>query len=261
MPVATTPSERFRVEADMLRPLAAYAERLARGATVMFEVPSTAGVPDVVLLVLDEAVRQERAASAPLVEPVDLRIMMTASAARGGLERCWSEGELADLARVSEAHLRRVVLPRLSDGGHLQVSGRGWQLLHRYRSLARRVVTVEAKLRDWRGAVGQAARHAAVADRAWVALDGATIAPARNHESWFTTYGVGLLSVSSNGGVKKVIAPAGGRVRRAGRELLVERSVALLRAGRTAGEIPVVFGERLLATRGADPRLQGALAG
>lgn len=244
----------------MLQPLAAYAERLARGATVMFEVPSSAGVPDVVLLVLDEEVCKERAARAPIVEPVDLRIMISVSSARGGLERCWSESELADRARVSQAHLRRSVLPRLADGGHFATAGRGWRLVHRYRSLARRVVTVEAKLRDWRGAVGQAARHAAVADRAWVALDSATIAPARNHETWFTTYGVGLLSVSSGGSVKKLITPAGRRTRQAGRELLVERSVALLREGRTSGDIPLVFGERLLASRGADPRLQGVWA-
>ncbi len=244
----------------MLQPLAAYAERLARGATVMFEVPTTAGVPDVILLVIDEEACKERAVSTPLVEQVDLRIMIGASAARGSLERCWSERELADLALISEAHLKRTVLPRLSDGGHLAPVGGGWRLVRRYRSLARRVVTIEAKLRDWRGAVGQAARHAAVADRAWVALDSATITPARSHESWFTTYGVGLLSVSSEGGVKKIFTPAGGRARRVGRELLVERSVALLRDGRISGEIPLVFGERLLASRGADPRLQGVWA-
>ena len=248
---------RFRMEADMLRPLAAAAGVLARNAIVMFEVASTAGVPDVVLLVLDHGALDSRRGTSPLLEPVDVRLMVSTSSVRNPLGRVWSAEDLVQHSGVSVPHLRRTVLPRLVSGGHLAEFNGAWRLAYRYRSMAKRVITIEAKLRDWRGAVGQASRHASVADAAWVALDQPSTGAALENPHWFTTYGVGLLSVSTGGQVKKLIAPGPNRARQPGRELLVERAVALHQEGRHSGEIPRVFGVTLLATTGVDPRLTG----
>ena len=241
----------------MLGPLAASARVLARNAIVMFEVASTAGVPDVVLLVLDRGALESRKGTSSLVEPVDVRLMVSASNVRNSLGRAWTADELVEHSGVSVAHLRRTVLPRLVSGGHLTKIDDAWRLAYRYRSMAKRVVTIEAKLRDWRGAVGQASRHTSVADAAWVALDQLSTRVALDNPHWFTTYGVGLLSVSTSGEVKKLIAPGPNRARQPGRELLVERAVALHQKGRHSGDIPRVFGVTLLATTGADPRLTG----
>lgn len=249
---------RFRAEADMLQPLSDAAGQLLRNPTVLFEVPCSAGIPDIVLLALDRAAMGERAGTTPLWDPVDVRLMVSVSNVRNALGRAWTADELAEHAGVSSSYLRRSILPRLTTGGHLHEHGGRLSLNYRHRSLAKRVVTVEAKLRDWRGAVGQASRHTAVADAAWVALDRASARMATQSPHWFTTYGVGLLSVGTDGAIEKNIAPRPGRARQPSRELLVERAVALHQEGKHSGDIHRVFGATLLATTGDDPRLVGA---
>lgn len=253
-------SNRFRAEADMLEPLSHAAGCLLERSIVLFEVPCAAGVPDMVLLELDKSTESERYGTSPLLDPVDVRLMVAVSCAKNALARAWRIEELAELVGVSSAHMRRRIIPRLIDGGHLCQEDGSLSLRYRYRSLATRVVTVEAKLRNWRDAVGQAARHTAVADASWVALEEATTRAAAESPHWFTTYGLGLLSVATDGVVKKVFAPGHGRSKTASRELLVERAIALHQDGKRSGEIPRVFGTRLTATTGVDPRLVGAAA-
>ncbi|RZL75094.1 MAG: BadM/Rrf2 family transcriptional regulator [Rhodococcus sp. (in: high G+C Gram-positive bacteria)] len=253
-------SDRFRVEADMLAPLAGSAAvfSIAR-SLAMFEVPCSAGVPDVVFLRIDQKSLRERAGRSPLTELIDVRVMLATSRGRGVARRWWTADEIASRLGVTAPHLRRTVLPRMVAGGHLESAerGEGWRASYRFRSLARRVVTVEAKLRDWRGGVAQASRHAAVADAAWLAIDAASASAAIDNPRWFSTYGVGLATVSRTRSVEALIAPSETRVREAERELLVERSLALYQAGRVSGDVPRVFGQYLLASTGDDPRLAG----
>ncbi|MEU2089756.1 hypothetical protein [Nocardia beijingensis] len=251
---------RFRAEADMLQPLIDAAPSFGRRSTVLFEVPCTAGVPDIVLLELDDRAMRARVGAAPLEDSIDVRVMVITAQVRNPTATIWTADRLAELAGVTSAHLRRTVLPRLAGGGHLREVAQGWQPTHRYRSLARRVVTIEAKLRDWRGAVAQAARHTAVADAAWVALDEASAAAAQRNSDWFSAYGVGLATVCVDGTVTHQIKPGVSRTGRFRfeREFLVERSVALHQAGRVSGELPCVFGRTLVATTGSDPRLVSA---
>jgi hypothetical protein len=252
---------RFRVEADMLEPLAAAAPALARNPLVFFEVPSSAGVPDIVLLEIDKAAVAGRSGAAPLVEAIDIRLMLAVACGRTPTKHFRGIDELSILAGVGSAHLRRTVLPRLVEDGHLLADGDCWAPRYRFRSLAKRIVTVEAKLRDWRGAIAQASRHTAAADAAWVALDVRAVAPAVKNAEWFSTYGVGLLAVSTSGSVERLIQPAGRSPRKHERELLAERTFALHLSGRASGPMPRVFGNVLLASTGADPRLVGAAVG
>lgn len=244
----------------MLEPLAAAAPDLARNPLVFFEVPSSAGVPDIVLLELDRAAVVGRSGAAPLVEAIDVRLMLAVAAGRTPTTRFRSVDELSILAGAGSAHLRRTVLPRLMEDGHLVADGDCWAPRYRFRSLAKRIVTVEAKLRDWRGAIAQASRHTAAADAAWVALDVRSISPAVKNAEWFSTYGIGLLSVARSGSVERLILPAVPKPRRHERELLAERTFALHLSGRASGPLPRVFGNVLLASTGADPRLVGAAA-
>jgi hypothetical protein len=257
-PLVLQRSSRFRAEADMLEPLAASAATFATRASVLFEVPCTAGIPDIVLLQLDEKAVAERVGTEPLSEPVDVRLILAMAAVRNPTSRSWTVDDLALGAGVSAAHLRRHVLPRLIETGHVVAGEGGWSPAYRFRSLARRIVTIEAKLRDWRGGVAQASRHTAVADRAWVAIDARSAGTAASHPEWFTMYGVGLVAVSSNGTVEALIAPGSSRTRQPGRELLAERAAALHLSGQVSGPLPRVFGQMLIASTGADPRLAGA---
>jgi hypothetical protein len=249
---------RFNVEADMLAPLASAAGMFARNPLVLFEIPCNAGVPDIVLLELDKAAVTSRRGAEPLTEPADVRVMLAMASVRTPTKRSWTLEELSNGVGSSTAQLRRTVLPRLIGSGHITADGNRWTPTYRFRSLARRIVTIEAKLRDWRSGVAQASRHTAVADAAWVALEACTVDTAAKHPEWFSTYGVGLLSVSSSGQVEHVIAPSGPSPRQPDRELLVERAVALHRAGKVSGPLPMVFGNVLVASTGADPRLVGA---
>jgi hypothetical protein len=241
----------------MLAPLALHAGQFLPSAYVLFEVACSAGVPDLVLLDLDEQAVAARADTAMLVEPVDVRVMLSLQASPAVPVR---PGDLADSVLVSTDYLRRRVLPRLVAGGHIEDVEGEWRARYHFRSLARRVVTVEAKLRDWRGGLGQATRHTAVADEAWLILDADACQPAASRSDWFTTYGVGLGSLSSEGELTQLVQPTVNRSRQPHRELLVERAVGLHLRGEVSGPLPRVFGNVLVASTGDDPRLRGAAA-
>lgn len=250
---------RFRAEADMLAHLAE-SGAFNRRMVTLFEVPCTAGVPDVVFVQFDEAAIAERAQRSTLTDLAEVRVMVAATYGRSWAKRQWTAVDLAEEVGLTPTHLRRSVLPRLTAGGHLEKVGAAWKATYRFRSVAKRIITIEAKLRDWKGAVAQASRHRSVADAAWVALDAATARTAVNNQHWFSTYGVGLATVSSEGAVAQLVKPGAARPRHVERELLAERAAGLHLAGRVSGDIPCVFGQTLLATTGADPRLAGASA-
>lgn len=245
---------RFLCEADMLSPLADQSGAFLAGAVVLFEVACTAGVPDLVLLELDHDAINERRGAAPLGHPVDVRALL---ALQSSPQVPMPATAIGEWAQVSAEHLRRTVLPRLVDGGHAVAVDGGWLGSYPFRSLARRVVTVEAKLRDWRSGLAQASRHAVVADEAWLVVDVRAITPARARLAAFAQFDVGLASLSREGLLDRVSTPHVNRSRQPGRELLVERAVALHLSGCNSGELPRVFGNVLVATE-ADPRLAGA---
>lgn len=249
---AAEADDRFRLEADMLAPLAVQSDQLLPDAVVFFEVACTAGVPDLVLLDIDADAVASRVDTTTLAEPIDVRVILAVQ--RSQLQPM-TIADLSKVTRVSTAHLRRTVLPRLADGGHIASAGDGWRSLYRWQSLARRVVTIEAKLRDWRRGLAQATRHTAVADEAWLVLDSKAARSALSHASWFATYGVGLAALSVHGELTTLLRPGVNRSRAPDRELLVERAIDLRRNGSTSGPVPRVFGTWQVATRGADPRL------
>lgn len=244
----------------MLRPLGQSHDVFAgTGAVVKYEVPCSAGVPDVVFLRLDRRAMKRREGTSSLLDLSDIRVMLQVSQRQRGNPRWWTSSEISSSLSLTVTHLRRTVLPRLEIGGHVEINDRGEvRATYRYTSQASNVVTVEAKLRDWRGAIGQASRHAAVADSAWVAIDNVSSGRAFENRKWFQAYGIGLASVSRDGDVRALIAPSPGQVRRAERELLVERAIALHLAGKVCGEVHQVFGNYLWSSTGDDPRLVDA---
>jgi hypothetical protein len=242
----------------MLAPLTLRAGQLLPRAYVLFEIACSAGVPDLVLLDLDEEALASRAGTSMLVEPVDVRVMLALQASPAVPV---TTNQLAQRVLVSTDHLRRRVLPRLVAGGHVEDADGACRSQYQFRSLARRVVTVEAKLRNWRAGLGQATRHTAVADEAWLVLDADTCRAAAARSDWFTTYGVGLASLSSDAELTRLVEPSVNRSRQPQRELLVERTVGLHLRGEVSGPLPRVFGNVLVASTGDDPRLPAASGG
>jgi hypothetical protein len=253
----------FAAEADMLAPLANAAAVIAgEPVTVLFEVASrAAGVPDLVLVKPAVDAAAERSGAMELTDVAALAVMLVLaedSASPAGL----AVEELARRVGVSAARLRQRVLPQMLDYGHVvRVDGVTWAPAYRRRSPVDLLITVEAKLRDWKRALTQASRHAAAADFSYVALDRVGAARAAGKVDNFSRFGVGLATVHDAATVTIDLAAAPRPVRTSlRRELLAEQTVQMIRRGRLSGEPPLVFGRRLLSTTGADPRLTSASA-
>lgn len=250
----------FTTEADMLGLIAIAVQNLAGAGSVavFFEVPSAAGIPDVVATVFNGDVLQDRAADGFVTDPAGLAALLALSDARDACQSL-NAGQVAAAIGLSATYVRSRVLPGLGERGVAMMTGPGrWTATHRYRSPARTLVTVEAKLSDWRRGLGQAARHAAGADAAWLVLDGARTRPAVSKADWFRAAGVGLAGLDPDGTLRRLLAPQGASVLRARRELLAERLAELHCSGAVAGPVSLVFGRELTCSTGPDPRYAGA---
>jgi hypothetical protein len=237
----------FGAEADMVGLIGAAAETLAGpGAIAVFEVPAGgAGVPDVVAAVLDQEVAQARAESGFLLHASGVAALLALSDANGD---SLDVRQVAAGTGLSPGYLRARVLPGLAGRRLAVTSARGrWSAAGPYRSPARRLVTVEAKLRDWRRGLGQASRHAGSADAAWLVLDAARTRPAAARADWFRQAGVGLAGLSPAGPLTTLVAPqpAAGLVIRARRAQLAERVAEMHRTGTVSGPAGRVFGRDL----------------
>ncbi len=256
------PKAQFVREADMLEPIVKHASKLIGARSrVFFEVQSTSGVPDVVLVCFDEeAVRRRRLRSQGLI--LDLADMSVLFSLQKRLGETLSPSQIAKQTHLSPGHISSAVLPRLARSGHVEKRSRGqWRAVSRFRSLATRICTIEAKIRDWRGGYHQTLRHGLAADEAWLVLDAELSAPALAHRDWFSIAGIGLASLDQKTGLKPLVPPKpdrgqGGSVYR---ELLVERAAELCMRGKVSGPIHHVFGSDLTTSTGPDPRRPNAL--
>lgn len=245
----------FERELDMHAPIAAIAGKMAAGlprhrtgaAHVLFEVPAAAGIPDVLRVAFDtaETERREALGLAPVADLTELRVLVATSNGPVALT------EVARSAQVTAAHVRRTVIPVLAAAGWLEpLTGRGDRAVvtprARYRSLVASVVTVEAKRRDWRGALTQARRHQACADRVYVAIDAATPGPLLGFADELSRRGIGLVTVDAAAlRATLVTRPAAGFPRVDERSLVGERAWSLVRVGRTTWDTFDVFGRDL----------------
>ena len=250
----------FAVEADMLGLIAAAVPEFAGpGAVAVFEVQSAAGVPDVVATVFDQDVIKARTDTGFVTDAASLAALLALSDALGR-RRALDARQIAAAAGVTASYVRSRVLPGLAARGLAVMAAPGrWTAVSHYRSPASTLVTIEAKLRDWRRGLGQAARHAAGADAAWLVLDGACTRSAVGRADWFRAMGVGLAGLDPDGPLRLLLQPSGAGILRARRELLAERLAELHCSGAVSGPVGLVFGRELTPSTGADPRHAGAL--
>lgn len=251
----------FAAEADMLGMIAAAVPSLAGpDAVALFEVPSAAGVPDVVAAVFDQRVIGSGMVGTFVTDQVGVAALLALSDAlvQG---RTLNAYQLATAAGVSAPYIRSRVLPALAEGGHALMTAPGrWVAAAEYRSPAFRLETIEAKLRNWQRGLWQAARHAAGADAAWLVLDAVHARPAEKSTQWFHALGVGLAQLDRDGVLTTLIEPSGVDVLRVRRELLAQRLGSIYSSGAIAGPPARVFGRYLAPTTGIDPRYPGAAA-
>ncbi|WP_291054753.1 hypothetical protein [Herbiconiux sp.] len=222
-------------------PRMAFGHRVGIDVKVFAEVPSVAGVPDLAGVRFDARAIQARREGEvrPLATEAEVKAVLAITS--GPLQI----GELARRIRRSPDYVRRAVVPLLIQQGWVtEVDG----LVRRRgeaRWIAQRVVTVEAKLRDWTKAIGQARRQQMSADAAYIALDASGMRSITPHLDRVAEGGVGVIAVDSQSQRSRVLV----RPRRiqpertlVGRMLIAERCLEMWGRGQMNGQIYPVFG-------------------
>ncbi|MFB8084428.1 hypothetical protein [Streptomyces sp. NPDC055992] len=259
-------SKQFQREADMLAPISEQAARLLPGRDIetLFEVQTSAGIPDIVFVEFNKETLKEREARLPsfIVNFADMCVLLTLSTT---LDETTTATALANKVPFSAKYIGSKILPRLTECGYVQKQSRGrWQLVSQYKSAAKYIGTLEVKINDWRSGYSQTLRHRASADESWLVLASCHSSQALAHREWFERAGIGLATLHPHDGVDHVVNP---RVRKSRqsfdiyRELLAERAAHLYCKGEVSGTIGLVFGADLTTTTGPDPRRSNAAEG
>ncbi|MDD1386823.1 hypothetical protein [Curtobacterium poinsettiae] len=246
--VSTPPT--FRYESELV----AVVQRFLAGAVfsspsresveVFTEVPARLGVPDVSAVRYRWDMIRDRVSNGvqPLTSEPSVRAMLLLR------RRRLDTAGLAEALRMSKDHVRRAVVADLRDRGWLADASAGalLELRRSARPAGVRVVTVEAKLRDWQSAVGQARRQRYSADDAYVALDGRAAERIAEDVPAIARQGIGVIAVDPASSSMRVVRRPSTRLRSesniVGRTLIAERGLDLLSCGQRSGEVYPVFG-------------------
>lgn len=238
---------RFRYESDLVSVVRDALPRLAfrhdknTDVEVFSEVPAVHGVPDLVGIRFDQARLKSRIESGvrPLSTDAEVRVAMAIG------DGCEIRA-VGDRAGLSNEYARRNMLPLLTDLGWIESDGVG--VVRRRPEaqwVAGRVVTIEAKLRDWRKALVQARRQRLSGDAAYIAVDALAMQGLSPYLARLAEEGIGAIAVDAERERAVVLSRPvriGGTRREAGRNLLSERCLGMLDRGTHEGQIYPVFG-------------------
>lgn len=245
----------FRWEAEMIEPLLAARSSFTTGifssplVDARLEVPTASGVPDVVFVEWDQQAVDERARwdLSPVLDMTKLRALYRLNDGAATAE------DLAAATHVSSAHVRRNVVPHLRELGWLEGSlTTGYSLMPglSYQTPVRALVTVEAKLSDWRRAFTQAVGHVQSADRSFIALDARRASGGVSVAAELAGVGVGVATVDADTGNVLILSrPRPQKVRSVAYFLAAEQVLSLRLNGRESGDVGHVFGRDLAAAR------------
>lgn len=246
---AEAPRTSFRYESDLVAVVhdhitrAVFNKCVREEVEVFTEVPAVLGVPDLSVVrfawgIIDARIRDE------------VRPLTSAPALRAAFALRGTTLDLLQLAarlQMSKEHVRRSIVPELRARGWLsEGTGSVFRLKPSARPVGVRVVTVEAKLRDWHGALGQARRQRYSAHAAYIALERRAALRLAADLTAIAREGVGVIAVDAASATMRVLHRPAARLDAmsspVGRALIAERGLELLSRGEHAGEIHPVFG-------------------
>lgn len=255
----TTFAPSFIAEADMLGAIAASPSPLVgrrrgrREPQVFFEFWAAQGTPDLVFLEFDpaEIARRTELGLAPVTGYSEVAVL---AALRRGPLNVW---ELAARVSITPAHLRRSILASLREQGWVvETADRSWATPEPIAPVARWILAVEAKRRDWSRALVQADRYRRFANRSVVVVD-ATVASASALVRARADGEVGLALLAKHSGRVEPLYLPPWKPPRSRLEFILagEQAFSMMTAGIRSGPIVPVFGRILMATVGPDPRM------
>lgn len=147
---------------------------------------------------------------------------------------------------MTRDYIRRAVLPLLERLNWVTQTNSTVTLNPPARFVGRRVVTVEAKLKDRGRAYNQAQNQQRSADAAYIALDATKTTAVKPHLDGIAERGIGVIEVDATTGRHRVLARPHPNVPKTatlvGRTLIAERCLDLALRGERAGQVAPVFG-------------------
>lgn len=239
----------FRYESDLvevLRPAlssALFSGSVQNDVEVFSEIPAVHGIPDLAAIRFDWDVVRRRfdLGIKPLSSDAEVRVVLALS------RRKLAVPELAASVGMSAGYIRRTLVPYLHQLGWIRITPSGLvEKVAEARNVGVRVVTVEAKLRNWRGALNQARRQRYSANDAYIALEASSMVPLREDIPHISAQGIGVISVDADTSRVSVLARPTSPLRSAetvvGRMLISERCLDMWSRGERQGQIYPVFG-------------------
>ena len=110
-----------------------------------------------------------------------------------------------DIASLAGTSVRRAKLALVDFAKlglcRIAADGQNWFKVRQPLMALASLISVEAKLRDWRRALDQATRYLVYSDQAWVLLDDRSVNAAKENIQQFELRNVGLASISTSGNV------------------------------------------------------------
>jgi hypothetical protein len=250
-----TRGRKFSREADMTMPVAELILSSSLNLSsefplrIMFEIATDAGIPDLVLLELNETEMKRRqiAKLGPVIDGASMRVLD--SLENGPL----SMSDLSRVTALSASYLRTQIVTRLAGQGWIDSgSGRGGHTvvspLWSPPSLVRWAATVELKKSNWLQATSQARRHVEFADQAYIALDKQASKTAKDNLVQLKEMGIGLITVDAGSDSAQYESHPQAQLKlnnNISRRLLGERAWKLIIEGRNTGSTFPVFGKDL----------------
>ena len=243
--------KRFAFETELVEtlrpalPRTLFPRKVSGRIEVFSEVPARIGIPDLTVIRFKPEILQLRHVSS--IEPLETvnQIAIALALESGSL----SLELLSRKVALPTNLLRNAILPQLRDSGWVVFSNQV-EISRRPEAIwaHKKIITIEAKLKDWSGGIAQARRQSLSSDESYIALDAANSEPIKCHIEGLATRGLGvLLAEAERGKVTLVSRPVPNAPDKnsalLGKALIAERCIAMEEKGIYRGEIFPVFGK------------------
>lgn len=162
---------------------------------VAAEVPTASSIADVAAARFDPGVLAARVGDHARAVTLPLRVRTLDAIANRGISRITT---LASRMGSNPKALSYSTLRPLAADGWVKIDEGRVFMVRAWRPLCTEVMTVEMKLSDWRGALGQARSQARSANRVWVVLPEKTGKTIANALPEFRENGIGLATLASD---------------------------------------------------------------